>query len=423
MKKWIAMLLVLIMVFGLVACGKTAETETPEKAEQSPEKVESVENEEPDSSEEPAAENAEIFKLGAFLPLSGGGAQSGLEAQRVLEILVEEQNAAGGFNGAEIELVVYDTASSAEEAVKVVTKMIENDNVNACVGSLHSGEVLACAPYLNDAGIVTLGLGTSNSWMEPGYEYLFRACKNDSFGAPATAQMLVDAGMTSVAVFNGADDSAIGAADSFIAACEELGIVVTGRESYDSGDTDYSAQFANLVSTKPDCMYIAFIGQDTGIGIKQLRQAGYEGLVFAKETVAAYQIEVCGVDAAEGVCFAHPYCVYGAAEDCDIPEVRAWIEKYAETYGELNETDKLFSTWDTFMALKAAVETAGTNDSAAIRDAFHTVKIEGMGGTMDFTDDNEAYGTDFNKFVITNGKPVLWSEWLDNGGLEAFMAE
>ena len=71
-------------------------------------------------------------------------------------------------------LVAYNDNSSPEEAVKVVTRMITSDRVNCIVGSLHSGNILASAPVVEKYKIPEIGIGTSPSWLQKGYTYLFR---------------------------------------------------------------------------------------------------------------------------------------------------------------------------------------------------------------------------------------------------------
>ena len=72
-----------------------------------------------------AAASGEVFKLGAYLQLSGGNAAYGIEARNAIQMAVDHVNENGGFNGAQVEFVPYDTQGSAEEAVKIVSKLVE----------------------------------------------------------------------------------------------------------------------------------------------------------------------------------------------------------------------------------------------------------------------------------------------------------
>jgi branched-chain amino acid transport system substrate-binding protein len=61
------------------------------------------------------------------------------------ELAVEQANAAGGINGVNVELVVYDDQASPDEAVPIAQKLIEKDQVLAAVSGSYSGSTRAAA--------------------------------------------------------------------------------------------------------------------------------------------------------------------------------------------------------------------------------------------------------------------------------------
>jgi len=398
LKKAISILVVLVIALSFVGCGNNGSNNGSSNG----------------------ASNSDTFKLGAFLQLTGGNSAYGLEAKNAIELAVEYINEQGGFNGQQIEFIPYDTQGSPEEAVKIATKLIETDKVNAVIGSVNSGEVLAAAGYLNDAGIITFGLGTSPTWMEKDWPFVFRASMNNKTAAPLTADMLVKLGLKSVGIFKGQDDASLSTAEAFKQACAERGITVTADESYDAGDTDFSAQIANILNSNPQTVYISVIGETGPIIVKQLRQYGYNGIIFDKESFMISQIEIAGKEASNYIAFANPYVTYSNVEDCDIPLVRDFIERYNAKYGKLPATDSSYRGWDTMMVLWEAAKIAGSNESDALRQAVHQVKIDGLGGTLDYTKgDREGYSV-FNTFILVDGKNVLYDKWIANGGYEAY---
>ena len=103
MKKFLALLLALVMVFALAACGEAETEETAPAGETTP-------------AEEPAGEG-KVVKIGVFEPLTGdsgaGGKQEylGMQYAQYLTPTVE-------IGGEEytVELVPADNASSADRA-------------------------------------------------------------------------------------------------------------------------------------------------------------------------------------------------------------------------------------------------------------------------------------------------------------------
>ena len=95
-----------------------------------------------------------------------------------MQIAVDELNAGGGVLGRQLEIVSYDDKSSPEEAVKAATKLVQVDKVNAIFGSLHSANVQAAGPVIEEAQTICVAGGTSPAWLEQGYTYLFRSISN-----------------------------------------------------------------------------------------------------------------------------------------------------------------------------------------------------------------------------------------------------
>ncbi|MBQ6470103.1 MAG: ABC transporter substrate-binding protein, partial [Lachnospiraceae bacterium] len=196
MKKFISLLLVLSMILGLAACGTgspSASTESSAPAESAAEAAESKEEAAP--AEEAAAETSgdDVFRIGVFVQLTGGIAVAGSNANNAIKLAAKFINENGGFNGQQVEIKTYDTTGSTEEAVKVVQKMLADDDVDAIIGSVNSNEVSACIKDINAAKVYNFGLGTSPAWMEDqSMIYTFRASSNNGRIAPFSVDVVKD---------------------------------------------------------------------------------------------------------------------------------------------------------------------------------------------------------------------------------------
>ncbi len=397
MKRVIAVLLAMCMVVGSVAAAGGS-----------------------DESKSAGAPAGKTFKLGAYFGITGGNAAYGIEARNGAALAIDYVNANGGFNGVPVEMIVYDTQCSPEEAVKIANRLIQKDQVDACIGSMNSGEVLAAAPFFNNAGIYHFGCGTAPSWMAQDWPFVFRAAMNNNNAVPIASKLVLDVGYKTVAIFHGQEDAALSTAKKFKEEFTKLGVNVVSMESYDVGDTDFSAQIQKMLAAKPDGILISVIGEAGGPLVKQIRQAGYKGIIFNKESFMDSQIEVAGTAASNYIAFANPYVTYRTPEDCDIPYMADYLKKYQQKYGVMVKTDSAYRGWDTIMAMWEASKIAKANDSKSLVAATHKVVTKGLGGTMDYTKGNrEAYNT-FNAFILVNGKNVLWSDWLKKGGYDAY---
>lgn len=115
-KRLFSLGLAVAMAASLTACGgsKTAETTTAAPAAES-----SAAGETTAAGE--AAETTEaaggVIKIGGIGPTTGGAAVYGLAVQRGAQLAVDEINAAGGINGAQVEFKFEDDEHDAEKSV------------------------------------------------------------------------------------------------------------------------------------------------------------------------------------------------------------------------------------------------------------------------------------------------------------------
>ena len=420
MKKTLAILLALSMALSMVACAAPA---APAPAAPAP----AVEAPAAAAPAEPApaaeAPAAGTFKISTYLQLSGNNAEAGNNAKNGIDLAVQYINENGGFNGANVVVEHFDTTGSTEEAVKVVQKVIEGGNADAIIGSVNSNEVSACISYINDAKIYNFGLGTSATWMaDESMIYTFRASANNNRIAPLDVDMIKELGFDDCAIISGTDDTGKSTADAFEAACAEKGVTVTTRQECDTADTDFTGQITQILATDPDIIFLSLIGDTFGPFVKQLRNMGYKGMLACKECFSTAYQEVAGPENSNYISFVYPYVPYNSVDECNIPIMKAMLEKYFAAYGKCPTHESAYRGWDTMMAMWEASKIAGSNEDEALREATSKVKIDGLGGTLDYTKgDREGYSA-FNSFILVDGQNLLLSDWLSSGGYDAYKA-
>lgn len=367
------------------------------------------------------AAQSKTFLIGTYLQLSGSNQVPGDDAKRGIELAIKEINKAGGFNGATVVAKHYDTIGKPEEAVKVTQKMLASDNVDAIIGSVNSNDVSAAIPYINDAKVFNFGLGTSATWMiDTSRIWTFRASANNNRIVPQDVDLIKKLGYTTVAVINGTDDTGKSTADAFIKACEAKGVKVLAREQCDQSDTDFSGQISKLLASKPDTIFMSLIGSTFGPFVKQLRNMGYTGMIACKETFSPMYQQTAGAKNSNYIYYAYPYVTYATIDDCNIPNMKAFLQLYKAEYNEMPRHEAAYRGWDTMMAMWEAAKLAGKNDDESLRLAMPKVVIDGLGGKLDYSKgDREGYSA-FKEFVLLDGKDIPIDDWLKSGGYEAY---
>lgn len=412
MKKGFALGLAATM-FLLSACSGqgTASGDQSSAAEDAAAEV----SEEAGASGESGASGGDVIKIGCPQPLTGTNALVGDSAVKGAQLAAKEINEAGGILGKQVEVIVYDDQASPEEAVKIATKLIEVDQVDVVVGSLISSCVLSSGQYFDEVQIPCIGTGLSSTWMEQGWEYVFRACPNSGMGMPALAEYMKSMGITKIAIFQGQDESSASGANDMRAACEDAGIEVLTSETYVEGDTDYSGQIAKILNTNPQAVFTSTFSVTQAPFAKQLRQFGYEGLIFNKETLSVDNIRVAG-DAGNGYCFMFPYVTYATIEEIQDPVLKEFNQAFYDEYGEMPYHDCAYRAYDSMMVFKEAIEIAGTTDGEAVKDAILTINdFESLGGTQDFTrgDREGMHIENFKPWIVWDGTQINLEDWLE----------
>ena len=400
MKKFLALFLAMIMALSLVACGGGEKEEAP-KAE------------EPKAEEPKAEEPAGTIKVGVFQPLTGNSSYMGSAGDNAVKLAAKQINEAGGILGMQLEVVSYDDKSSPEEAVKSVNKMLEVDEVDVIIGSLHSGNIQACGDIVEEAGVPLLGTGTSPQWLQKGWTYLFRPTLNTYYSSLAAVQACEALGYKTLVTFYSQDEYGKNGNDNMVAICEEFGIEILASESMKPGDSDMTAQCANLAAAGADAMYMIATADNLPAMVKQARAGGFDKNIIGEQSLGAPEVKAVAGEAANGL-------IYGACfimpkekpEEAGIPAIIDFFQAYLDEYGEMCPSEVAVRCYDAMFIYKAAVEKAGSIDGTAVRDAMYETVYEGLQGTFDFSIGAGEGLTTSRLYIIDDMQDVLVEDWM-----------
>lgn len=362
-------------------------------------------------SAQPAAKQ-EPVKIGYFGPLTGPSAQPGQALRNGTQIAIDEINAAGGISGRPLELVEYDDKSSPEQAVKGATKLIEQDKVSAMVASIHSGNILAAAPVIEENKVPTIGAGTATSWLSKGYKFLFRALANGDVSAEQLVKESKKLGLKRLAVLYQNDEYGKGGLKGVQdQAKAQGGIEVVASESYARDDRDFTGQFAKLLGQNPDGLVLWGLGEDLGAIVKQARQKGYNGLILGPEGFSLPQVKEVAGDAANKVIYIAQYIIPGTPDEAADPMMKKFLQAYKAKYNEMPKSDNAFRGYDAMRNIAEGMKRAGGVDKQKVRDQIQNLEgFQGLAGTFNYKGKNGEGITEMRAFAIQNGKDVPASE-------------
>ena len=327
------------------------------------------------------------IKVGMYVAMTGTNAGSGLCELEGVKMAIDEINAGGGVKGRQIELIVYDDTGTTEGATKAATRLIEEDGVQVIMGSFQSPNVLAVSELTEKAKVLHVGTGTGATWTNIGLDYTYRGTAIGTLTVDTMTEELVDLGMGSIVLISVESEYGQSGRASVVAAAEKAGIEVKADLTYQSADTDFTGIIVKAMSSGADTMVLYGLGNEMAMIIKQLRQNGYEDLIFTIEGGANAEIFSVGGSSANGLVFSAAYVVPSSPEGATSELMKDVLTRYYEQYGEMPYSDTYYRGYDQMMlAAKAMENCEDINSGESIKDAFKALTgVELLGGTFDYT--------------------------------------
>lgn len=359
-----------------------------------------------------AAAQDEAIKIGGGFALTGAESSLDVPAYNGATLALEELNAAGGINGAQIEMPVHDSQYDMAVTAQVAQQYIQDDKVQAFIGYTDTDSVLAAGRHFQDAGIpfITVGATSPKIPAQVG-DMLFLAAFGDNVQAAAgaeygkanfgdTAYLLIDKGVEYTTLLGG----------YFKEAFEALGGTVVLEDTYETDATDFSAQITKLkaLPEQPSFYYIAAMPYNVGPVVKQLRDAGLTGPVVGGDGYDTPDILTVAGPAAENVFFT-THALMDPVGGTDA--IKSFIETYTARFGHAPENAFAALGYDTMKLMADAITRAGATDGAAIKAALEaTSNFPGITGSITFSPEAHVPQKGVTIIAIKDGAFTLGAE-------------
>jgi branched-chain amino acid transport system substrate-binding protein len=224
------------------------------------------------------AQAADTIKIGFFAPLTGPFAGLGIDAKKGADLAVSEINGAGGINGKKVELVSYDDRGNRAEAVTVVRKLIEQDQVIAIVNGSLSLTSIAAAPVVNAAKTPMVVAYSNAVGVVKGHEWVFRWASVADVQGWVMAHDAVKNGRKTFALFMQDEEYGRGIINGAERALEKLGGKVLYKKAVAPSEREFRAFLTEVKNLNVDAVFASGFGPVlTAIG-----RQGWELGVFPK---------------------------------------------------------------------------------------------------------------------------------------------
>lgn len=317
--------------------------------------------------------------IGEIHPITGPASFYGLPESQAIQVAAEEINAAGGIKaGATSYKVVIRTADDqASPTVGVAAlKKLLGEGVKFVIGPLASGVAPALKPIIEaNPDVVQLIDGSIADGLTNGTTIFRNQATVGDYNDALTSLTKAKAYPTVAVMTDRFHAGFMGSQAVLVKNLEAQKNKVIAQEYHKLNDTDFSAQLTKIKALNPAALIIRGYPGEGALITKTARQLGYTGQIIW-EFVAPPSTVTKNISTAEmaGVYNAIPptsqdYVALGDPKAKKLAELMK--KKFNTDIGELSAL-----SYDAVYIFKAAIEKAGTIESAAVAKAFTTLKTD-----------------------------------------------
>lgn len=348
------------------------------------------------------AQAKDPVRIGLMCPLTGKWASEGQDMRRVVSLLVEDVNKAGGISGHPVELIVEDDAGDPRTAALAAQKLATS-GVVAVIGTYGSAVTEASQNILDESEIVQIATGsTSIRLTEKGLTGFFRTCPRDDEQGRVVAKILADKGYKAIAILHDNSSYAKGLADETRKVLAESKSPVAFFDALTPSERDYTATLTKLRAANPDVIFFTGYYNDAGTLLRQKQEMNWDvPMIGGDATNNSDLVTIAGKSAAKGFLFISP----PAAGDFDSPEARAFYERYKKTHSSFPSSVWSVLAGDAFKSIVAALQTLdGDFTGPALAKALHNTTdtpVQGLTGNLAFNQKGDRVGELYRLYVVS----------------------
>ena len=383
MKKVLAVVLALAMVFALAACGGESGNE--------------------------ASTGDKTIRIGVFEPASGDSAAGGKKEVLGMQFANAETPTVD-INGEtyNVELVWADNGSSTDKAPSAAADLVSKD-VAIVLGSYGSGVSMAGGPKFEEAGIAALGVTCTNPNVTAGNDYYYRICFLDDFQANVLANFAMEKFGAKVAYCLGENGNEYdqGLIAFFTKIFEAAGGKVI-TDSFQTNNSDFSSYLNKAKSEGADVIFTPVsIAYATQI-ISQAASLEIAAPILGSDTLDDNMV----LEAAKGTnikLYVSTFYQEGGNPTFD-SGIKNYINSNSDALASNGGNDTISAVsamgYDAYYVALEAFKAANSTDGGEIKAALGGVTYKGVSGDIAFDGQGDAIRD--TAFIKTSDNAGAW---------------
>ena len=370
MKKKVALLLTLVMIFSLFAVGCGSNDD---------------------------AEYAGTVKIGVFEPASGDNGAGGKQETLGIQYANKVQPTVD-INGEtyKVELVTADNESDTNKGISAAQTLVSS-GVSMVLGTYGSAVAIAAGKVFKEAGMPALGITCTNPQVTEGNPVYFRICFLDPFQGTVLANFAYENGARKAYCLSKlGDDYSVGLVNYFVEAFEKLGGKVV-EEQFPQGNSDFTSYVANAKAKGCDVFYSPVSIEAAALIIDQAEAQKLGMPILAGDTWDSNVV----LEAAKGKDIELNVTTF--YQEGGNPEfdngIKEWINSDSTAKANNNGNDQIAAVsamgYDAYFVALEAIKKANSAEPADILAVLPDLVYEGgVCGTVKFNETGDAEKTE-----------------------------
>ncbi|MDR2405356.1 MAG: branched-chain amino acid ABC transporter substrate-binding protein [Deltaproteobacteria bacterium] len=338
------------------------------------------------------------IKIGLMGPITGPWASEGQDMEKVVLLMADEINRAGGINGAKVEIHVADDGGTPKTAALAAQQLISADVV-AVVGTYGSSVTEATQYIYDEAGIIQIATGsTSIRLTEKGLTRFFRTCPRDDEQGRILAQHVKDLGFKKVAIVHDNTSYAKGLADEANALFKTSGIETVFFEAITPGDRDFTATLTTIKTQNPDLIVFTGYYPEAALILRQKKEMNWDIPMIGGDATNNYAlVESAGAAAAAGYYFVSPPGPGDIKGEAAVKLLDAYLKKH----DVLPSSVWAILAGDAFGVIVEAVKAVGPDSEKMALYLHNDLKdYNGLTGSISFNEKGDRIGEVYRLYQV-----------------------
>jgi branched-chain amino acid transport system substrate-binding protein len=357
----------------------------------------------PGASDSSGSNNSGPIKIAVVDAQSGQLSSLGEWEYKGAKLAVDEWNKAGGINGRQIKLDVFDDQGDPTVGTNLARRIASQGFV-AMIGTAESAVTIAMAPVLQQAQIPNITSGQSPGLVALKSPFLFLNGPTSTTYDETLAKYVVDQkGIKSIAMITNNGSYGKGEHDAFRKALQSRSVTPVADQVVTTDQKDFSAVLTGIRQKNPKVIFLGAEEVESGLIVKQARDLGITVPVAgaAPQGTPVY-LDTAGKAAAEGTIVSSPYLSNDVSDAS-----RKFAAAYKAAFKEEAELHGA-KAYDGTQILLTALKNSNVATGKELADAIRATKYDGLLG--DFAYDETGVGIFATSIgTITNGKLVAAS--------------